>query len=225
MTYASGLTLGFPGTGQLPAICLCDAACNGVYTWPIEKPTNEIESFMNSQLDISENILIALRRVIRAIDQHSRNLIQSHGLTGPQALLLTEIVRSQVLTGSELAKRVSLSQATVTDVVKRLENRGLLERSRDQSDKRKMILRATVQGEALVKQSVPLLQESFQNRLNELKDWEQNQLLSALQRIAEMMNAEDLDAAPMLTSGAITASPQAVEDVINPVSDDSSDKV
>jgi DNA-binding MarR family transcriptional regulator len=171
---------------------------------------------MNSQLDISENILIALRRVIRAIDQHSRNLIQSHGLTGPQALLLTEIVRSQVLTGSELAKRVSLSQATVTDIVKRLEGRGLLERSRDESDKRKMILRATGQGEALVKQSVPLLQERFQSRLGELKEWEQNQLLSALQRIAEMMNAEDLDAAPMLTSGAITASPQAVEDAIDP---------
>ncbi len=186
--------------------------------------TSQTDRTMTDQLDISENILIALRRVIRAIDQHSRNLILSHGLTGPQALLLTEIVRSKVLTGSELAKRVSLSQATVTDIVKRLEKRGLLERSRDVSDKRKMILRATGQGEELVKQSVPLLQERFQNRLTELKDWEQNQLLSALQRIAEMMNAEGLDAAPMLTSGAITASPKAVEDVIDPVSDNGSDK-
>ena len=51
--------------------------------------------------EISEEILIALRRVIRAIDQHSRNLVTSHGLTGPQALLLTEIVRSGSLTGNE----------------------------------------------------------------------------------------------------------------------------
>ncbi|MCG7984452.1 MAG: MarR family transcriptional regulator [Candidatus Thiodiazotropha lotti] len=166
--------------------------------------------------DITEDILIALRRVIRAIDQHSRNLVQSHGLTGPQALLLTEIVRSEKITGSELAKRVSLSQATVTDVVKRLESRELLERSRDTGDKRKVILMATKQGEVLVKQSVPLLQERFQQRLSELKDWEQNQLLSSLQRIAEMMNAEDLDASPMLTSGAITASPEAIQDVVTP---------
>jgi DNA-binding MarR family transcriptional regulator len=171
---------------------------------------------MTHQGDITENILIALRRVIRAVDQHSRQLVQSHGLTGPQALLLTEIARSQGLTGSELAKRVSLSQATVTDVVKRLENRGLLERSRDAIDKRKMLLRATRQGETLVKQSVPLLQERFQGRLNELKEWERNQLLSSLQRIAEMMNAEDLDAAPMLTSGSIKASPKAVEEAISP---------
>ena len=175
---------------------------------------------MNYESDITENILIALRRVIRAIDRHSRNLVQSHGLTGPQALLLTEIVRSGSLTGSELAKRVSLSQATVTDVVKRLEGRNLLERNRDTGDKRRVLLRATEQGEILVKQSVPLLQEKFQNRLSELKDWEQNQLLSSLQRIAEMMNAEDLDAAPMLTSGAITASPQAIEEAVTPQGND-----
>ncbi|MES9826138.1 MAG: MarR family transcriptional regulator [Candidatus Thiodiazotropha endolucinida] len=169
---------------------------------------------------MTESILIALRRVIRAIDRHSKNLVQSHGLTGPQALLLTEIVRSGSLTGSALAKRVSLSQATVTDVVKRLEGRKLLQRTRDTDDKRRVLLSATEQGEILVKQSVPLLQEKFQDRLSELKDWEQNQLLSSLQRIAEMMNAEDLDAAPMLTSGAITASPQAIEEAVTPQGDD-----
>ncbi|MCU7812857.1 MAG: MarR family transcriptional regulator [Candidatus Thiodiazotropha sp. (ex Notomyrtea botanica)] len=172
------------------------------------------------ETEMTEKILIAMRRVIRAIDRHSKNLVQSHGLTGPQALLLTEIVRSGSLTGSELAKRVSLSQATVTDVVKRLEGRKLLDRKRDTDDKRRVLLRATEQGEVLVKQSVPLLQEKFQNRLGELKDWEQNQLLSSLQRIAEMMNAEDLDAAPMLTSGAITASPEAIEEAVTPQGDD-----
>jgi len=171
---------------------------------------------MSENAEITEEILIALRRVIRAIDQHSRNLIQTHGLTGPQALMLTEIVRSGEITGSELAKRVSLSQATVTDVVKRLESRQLLERIRDDVDKRKVMLKATAQGVALLKSSVPLLQESFVTRLMDLKEWEQTQLLSSLQRIAEMMNAENLDAAPVLTSGAITASAEALEDVVVP---------
>jgi len=166
--------------------------------------------------DISEAILIALRRIIRAVDRHSRNLVSSHGLTGPQALLLTEIVRGGALTGSELASRVSLSQATVTDVVKRLEGRGLLTKERSEADKRRIILQATEEGALLVRQSVPLLQERFQHRLTSLQDWEQMQLLSSLQRIAELMNAEDLDAAPMLASGAITATAQAVEEVLTP---------
>ncbi|MGD2118611.1 MAG: MarR family transcriptional regulator [Chromatiales bacterium] len=169
-----------------------------------------------SKTDISEDILIALRRIIRAIDQHSRKLIQSHGLTGPQALLLHEIVRNGSLTGSQLAQRASLSQATVTDIVKRLEKRQLLERSRDAVDRRKLLLRATAQGEALVKKSVPLLQESFQARLAELPPAEQRQLLDSLQHIALMMNAEDLDAAPMLISGSLTASVDDVKQAVVP---------
>lgn len=171
---------------------------------------------MERNSDISEAILIALRRIIRAVDQHSRHLVSSHGLTGPQALLLTEIVRNAPLTGSELAARVSLSQATVTDVVKRLEGRGLLTKERSETDKRRINLHATEDGAALVRQSVPLLQERFQRRLSNLQDWEQMQLLSSLQRIAELMNAEDLDAAPMLASGAITATAQAIEEALSP---------
>ena len=179
---------------------------------------------MDQAADLAENILIALRRVIRAIDLHSRNLVQSHGLTGPQALLLTEIVRNGSMTGSELAKRASLSQATVTDVVKRLESRGLLQRERDSSDKRKLLLSVTAKGSELVMHSVPLLQERFMDRLHELKEWEQTQLLASLQRIAEMMNAEDLDAAPVLTSGALTASAQAIEEATSPDADEAGAK-
>ena len=42
--------------------------------------------------DLSEQMLVALRRVMRAVDLHSRKLMQSHGLTGPQALVLQEAV-------------------------------------------------------------------------------------------------------------------------------------
>lgn len=165
---------------------------------------------------LSEEILIALRRVIRAIDQHSRKLVQSHGLTGPQALILKEIVRHGSITGSQLAKNISLSQATVTDIVKRLELKQLLVKQQDEVDKRKFHLLATDQGRRMIMMSVPLLQESFEHKLASLMDWEQTQLLSSLQRIAAMMDAEDLDASPLLTSGAMNASPEAVKEVIAP---------
>jgi hypothetical protein len=67
----------------------------------------------------------------------------------------------------------------------------------------------------LVKQSLPLLQERFEKRLGDLKDWEKMQLLSSLQRIAEMMNAEDIDASPVLASGSITASVETIEKPID----------
>jgi hypothetical protein len=109
----------------------------------------------------------------------------------------------------------------VTDIVKRLEGRGLLERTLDTVDKRRQLMKATVQGELLIKQSVPLLQNRFQERLAELREWEQIQLLASLQRIAEMMNAEDLDAAPMLASGALTASPETIKEATQPPQENS----
>lgn len=167
--------------------------------------------------DISEQILTALRRVTRAVDRYSRQLAQNHGLTGPQALVMREAQRNPGIGMGELSKRISLSQATVTDIVKRLETRGLLMRQRDGQDKRRVTLRLTEQGAALMTSPLPLLQEEFVAQLHGLEEWEQSQLLSSLQRIARMMHAEDIDAAPVLASGGVTATPEAVVQVTGPV--------
>jgi DNA-binding MarR family transcriptional regulator len=166
--------------------------------------------------DISEQILVALRRVTRAVDQYSRQLAQSYGLTGPQAVIMKALARDEDLTMGELARRVNLSQATVTDIAKRLEARGLLERRRSDDDRRRVGIRLTDNGRELMANPLPLLQEHFVARLHELHDWEQTQLLSSLQRIGEMMNAQDLDAAPLLASGGLAATPEAVVEVTEP---------
>jgi len=159
----------------------------------------------NQKAHVSETMLIALRRVIRAVDVHSRSLVQSHGLTGPQSLILRETIGSGGVTAGQLARRISLSQATVTDIVKRLEARQLLQRTRDTVDRRRVVITATEQGVQLQASAPPLLQETFVRRFEALHDWEQNLLLASMQRIAELMDAEQLDAAPLLTSGAVTA--------------------
>jgi len=170
----------------------------------------------DKQRDLSEEMLIALRRVMRAVDLHSRSLVQSHGLTGPQAMLLKEVDRADSITSGELAKRVSLSQATVTDIVKRLESRQLLRREQSQKDRRKVYVRPTETGREIVASAPPLLQETFGVRFSALKDWEQNLLLSSVQRVAGLMDAEQLDAAPLLLSGSVAATAQAIREVVTP---------
>lgn len=165
-------------------------------------------------------MLVALRRVMRAVDLHSRSLVQSHGLTGPQAMLLKEVDRAGSITSGELAKRVSLSQATVTDIVKRLESRQLLRREQSQADRRKVFVKPTQAGREIVASAPPLLQETFGIRFSALKDWEQNLLLSSVQRVAELMDAEQLDAAPLLSSGSVAATAQAISEVVTPGEND-----
>jgi len=172
---------------------------------------------MNKLDDIGDQVIVALRRVIRAVDLHSRALVESHGLTGPQALIL-KALQNGSLSAGELATRVSLSQGTVTDILNRLEKRGLISRIRDTEDRRRVLVEATDAALSLLEQSPPLLQESFAQRFGNLQDWEQSQLLASLQRIAAMMDAEDIDAAPVLSSGSVRATAQAVEEVLEPES-------
>ena len=168
---------------------------------------------MNKYVDIGEHVIIALRRVIRAVDLHSRDLAASHGLTGPQALLMKALQHGKLSAG-ELASRVSLSQGTVTDILNRLEKRGTIMRLRDAADRRRVIVELTPRGLALLEESPPLLQEQFIQRFSRLEEWEQTQLLASLQRIASMMDAVDIDASPVLSSGSVRATPEAVEEVL-----------
>lgn len=168
---------------------------------------------MEKHDNLGDQVIVALRRVIRAVDLHSRALVESHGLTGPQALIL-KAIQNGSLSAGELANRVSLSQGTVTDILNRIEQRGLVKRLRDTDDRRRVFVEATDAGRALLHQSPPLLQERFVQRFNALHKWEQTQLLASLQRIAAMMDAVDIDASPILSSGSVRATAKAIEEVL-----------
>lgn len=159
---------------------------------------------MRTKQDLCEEIVSALRRVMRAVDLHSRDLVRTHGLTTTQALILKELLRLKETTVGSLAQRIALSPATVTDVLNRLENRGLVLRTRSEVDRRHVLVRPTEMTIKLFGDSPPLLQERVARKLIELQQWEQTQLLSSLQRLATMMDVEGLEAAPVLSGGTLS---------------------
>lgn len=166
---------------------------------------------MDSQVDLCEQVLVAIRRITRAIDLHSRQLVHNYGLTGPQTLVLKYLITSGKISVGILARRVNLSQTTVTGILNRLEKRRLVCRTRSTNDKRRVNVEATDEALLVLRNSPPLLQEQFTQRFNALLDWEQALMLSTLQRVAAMMDAQDLSVSPMLTPGPISASSEAVE--------------
>lgn len=153
-----------------------------------------------------QELLIALRKVIRAIDLHSKHLNKTSGLTSPQLLIMLELDKASGINSSQVAKNVNLSAATVTNILDRLENKSLISRVRDTQDKRKVGLFLTNDGKALLLSAPQALQENFINKFSSLAQWEQSQLLSSMERLSEMMNADEIDAAPLLELQAMSAS-------------------
>lgn len=150
-----------------------------------------------------DEVLISLRRVTRAIDLHSKHLMKTAGLTAPQMLILQTLRDQGDAIISDVAHQISLSQATVTSILDRLEKRGLVMRERSQQDKRKVYACLTDAGNDLIRNAPMPLQDYFIRQFSDLQDWEQTQIISALQRVAHMMDAQHIDAAPLLDVGAI----------------------
>lgn len=150
-----------------------------------------------------DEILIALRRITRAIDLHSKKLMATSGLTSPQILVLQTLRKHGTMSASALAKEIMLSQATVTTILERLEKSGLIHRVRSETDKRVVQISLTASGAERLDSAPELLQAGFLREFRTLKDWERSQLVSSLQRVGEMMDAEDIDAAPILEAGEL----------------------
>ncbi len=156
----------------------------------------------NTNNELCNNLLISLRKIIQAIDQHSISLKKRFGLTGPQLIIMQSISTNARISVTGLSKIVSLSQATVTDITKRLEKQGYLIKERNIDDKRKINIILTEKGKTILETVPPLLQEEFTNRFYKLEKWEQLMIESSFERVVCMMSAEDIDASPIMAIGS-----------------------
>ncbi len=158
---------------------------------------------MAYSLTVEDEIVAALRRIIRAVDLHSSHLMHEVGLTWPQLATLRAAERLGDCSIGALARAVHLGRPTLTGIVQRLERAGHVERSRYRQDGRSVTVTITASGRNLLTDAPSLLQDRFHAELAKLKDWERFQTLASLQRIAEMMDVETLDASPLLVAGPL----------------------
>ncbi|MDA3898151.1 MAG: MarR family transcriptional regulator [Desulfobacteraceae bacterium] len=150
---------------------------------------------------LSKEVLISLRKIMQAIDLHSKSLNKKYGITGPQLVILRELSEHKEISVGELAKTVSLGQATVTGVLNRLEKRGFITRRRSKKDQRRVLIRATETCKKLLEEAPSPLQETFLNQFEKMHDWEKLMVVSSLQRMVVMMGAKAIDASPILATG------------------------
>lgn len=150
---------------------------------------------------LEDDVLRSLRRIVRAIDLHSRQLTSQYGLTTPQLVCLRALAAGET-SPSHLAREVDLSQATVTGIIDRLVKRKLVNRERDGQDRRRVVLTLTGDGEKLVSDAPSPLQDALSRRLSQLSADQQKNIKDTLEQIVEMMGAGEVDASAILASGA-----------------------
>lgn len=149
----------------------------------------------------SNTAIAALRRILRVTEINSRKLARQSDLTASQLLLLQYVRQQERALPTAIARAIELKQATVTVLLNQLESNNLVTRQRDTEDRRRVWVQLTDAGSAALDASPDLLQSRFEQRFGQLDDWEQSMLIAALERIATLLDAEDVEAAPVLDVG------------------------
>jgi DNA-binding MarR family transcriptional regulator len=102
---------------------------------------------------LDQQICFTLYATSMAITRAYKPLLDELGLTYPQYLVLSVLGESDGLTIGGIAARLDLESSTVTPLVKRLEAAGLLSRRRNPDDERRVDVRLTPAGRALLEKS------------------------------------------------------------------------
>jgi DNA-binding MarR family transcriptional regulator len=155
----------------------------------------------------SEDALIALRQIQRKTEQASKKLAAQANLTPSQLLVMQILAERGEISAGDVSKLTQLKHATITSLVDKLVARGLATRRRCEEDRRRVWLTILPEGQNAITSAPDLLQETFHTRFETLPDWHQAMLVSSLERVAALLDAEDLEAAPILDVGALDERP------------------
>jgi DNA-binding MarR family transcriptional regulator len=90
-----------------------------------------------------------LWELVHALDVGSKRMARTHGVTGPQRLVIRVIGQSPELFAGEIASTLGMHPSTLTGIVRRLETQRLLERAVDPTDRRRVRFRLTARGQAV----------------------------------------------------------------------------
>jgi len=179
----------------------------GEIAGPERHPNRGVAPLARTSSDTKET-LRAVRRIARALALSSRDLARQHDLTATQLLCLRLLKEREALSAGALAKALSLSPQTATGLVDRLEARELVARVRSTSDRRCVLVSLSEAGRALIDATGPMLQDRFVARFDALASDRQRELRAALEAIVTLLEADTLDAAPVLAAGHIIAAPE-----------------
>jgi DNA-binding MarR family transcriptional regulator len=145
---------------------------------------------MSEELALDERVIIALRRITRAVDIHSDYMQRNFGITGPQLTILRVIDRLEPISAGELAQSANFNRGTLSGVLDRLETRGFVKRHRLPPDRRTVTLKMTAAGKKILAEAPYLLRDHFLDALNRMAPGDQAGLLNTLEQTASLMEAD-----------------------------------
>ncbi len=103
----------------------------------------------DARREIDKQVSFALYSVTNRMIRLHKPILEPLGLTFPQYLVIVELLESAPRSVGDLGARVGMDTGTITPLLKRLEQAGMVTRRRDPGDERRVLVDLTAAGAAL----------------------------------------------------------------------------
>lgn len=149
-------------------------------------------------------LMTGIRKIVRAINLESKRVQKELDISIPQLLTLKHLQDcvDYKSTMKEIKGFLSLNASTVTGIVARLEQKGLIARLPDPKDKRSTPIILTSKGNDLLVRSNESLHERISKNLELIEDDEFSKIINSLETLIDLFNIQDVDASPIITGQA-----------------------
>lgn len=135
--------------------------------------------------DFHDQIGHLLRRAYQRHVAIFQGAIPDSDLTAAQFVTLCAVNEQRSCSLNDIVKTTAIDQATIRGVVDRLKSRALIDIGGDPQDGRKLVVRATAAGLALIEQTIPFAKEVTERTYGSLNPGERVALLFLLRKMME----------------------------------------
>jgi DNA-binding MarR family transcriptional regulator len=150
----------------------------------------------------TRTVLDAVRRIVHALHASSRWAEKHVGLTSAQLFVLHKLAESPQLSLNELASRTHTHQSSVSTVVSRLVDRGLVVRGQTPGDARRVALALTPGGRRVVQETPDPEQKRLIAGIERLRARDRSALARSLEALVREMEVSEGEAVMFFDEGA-----------------------
>jgi DNA-binding MarR family transcriptional regulator len=111
------------------------------------------------QLKLENQLCFPVYAASRLITREYQPLLDKLSITYPQYLVLMVLWENNHLPVNDIAKKLVLNTNTITPLLKRMEQQGLIMRERSEKDERKVIVHLSEQGMSLQEEAARIPEE------------------------------------------------------------------
>ncbi len=128
-------------------------------------------------------LLRELARAYQAFESFDARGLRRHGLTAPQADVIFTLGNTDGMAFCDLGEKTLITKGTLTGIVDRLEARGLVRRVPSVTDRRRVIVRLTAQGDACFEEAFPAHIGYLKTRFGRLTRADRQEAIRSLRKI------------------------------------------